>query len=347
MSEDTSDRVVGRSRPALVDGFGRVADDLRVSVTDRCNLRCTYCMPAEGMPWLPREELLHYEEISRLVGLLVEHGVRTVRITGGEPLVRRDLPVLVGKLRAAGDERGVQLDLSVTTNGMLLSALADDLAAAGLDRVNVSCDSLQRHRYREMTRRDALDATLAGLHAADAAGLRPVKLNVVVIRGTNDDEVADFAELARRSGYEVRFIEYMPLDEEGRWRREDVVPSAEVLERIAARYPLTEARDEPGPEPATTYRFADGAPGAVGVIPSVTAPFCSTCNRLRLTADGALRTCLFALDETDLKGPLRAGAGDDELSALVVDAVAAKWAGHRINQPDFQRPGRSMSLIGG
>ncbi len=335
------------ARAPLTDSFGRVADDLRVSVTDRCNLRCTYCMPAEGMDWLPKQQILTYEEMTRLVGILVEHGVDTVRITGGEPLVRRDLPVLVTELRAVGAERGTDLDLSVTTNGVLLAGMAAGLAEAGLDRVNVSCDSLQRHRYKEMTRRDALDATLAGLRASDDAGLTPVKLNVVVIRGTNDDELADFAELARAGGYEVRFIEYMPLDEEGRWKREDVMASAEVLERIAARYPLTDARDEPGPEPATTYRFADGAPGAIGVIPSVTAPFCSSCNRIRLTADGAFRTCLFALDETDLKTPMRDGASDDELSALMVQAVANKWAGHRINQPDFQRPGRSMSLIGG
>ncbi len=332
---------------ALVDAFGRTADDLRVSITDRCNLRCTYCMPAEGMDWLPKDDLLSFEEIRRLVGVLVSEGVRTVRLTGGEPLVRQDVATLVAMLREVGDAQGVRLDLSLTTNGLTLAAHAQQLVEAGLDRVNVSCDSLQRHRYREMTRRDGLDATLAGLRAADAAGLTPVKLNVVVIRGTNDDELRDFAELARETGYEVRFIEYMPLDEDGAWRREDVVPSDEVLERIAAVHDLTDARQEPGPEPATTYRFADGAPGSIGVIPSVTAPFCDTCNRIRLTADGAFRTCLFALEETDLRSPLREGATDAEIVALVRDAVAAKWAGHRINEPDFTRPGRSMSLIGG
>ncbi len=332
---------------ALVDAFGRTADDLRVSITDRCNLRCTYCMPAEGMDWLPKDDLLSFEEIRRLVGVLVSEGVRTVRLTGGEPLVRQDVATLVAMLREVGDAQGVRLDLSLTTNGLTLAAHAQQLVEAGLDRVNVSCDSLQRHRYREMTRRDGLDATLAGLRAADAAGLTPVKLNVVVIRGTNDDELRDFAELARDTGYEVRFIEYMPLDEDGAWRREDVVPSDEVLERIAAVHDLTDARQEPGPEPATTYRFADGAPGSIGVIPSVTAPFCDTCNRIRLTADGAFRTCLFALEETDLRSPLREGATDAEIVALVRDAVAAKWAGHRINEADFTRPGRSMSLIGG
>ncbi|MGE5763398.1 MAG: GTP 3',8-cyclase MoaA, partial [Mycobacterium leprae] len=218
----------------LLDTFGRVADDLRVSVTDRCNFRCTYCMPAEGLPWLPKNELLTYEELTRLVGLFVDLGVRTVRITGGEPLVRRDLATFVRMLRRLDDDHGVRLDLSVTTNGYLLATLARSLADAGLDRVNVSCDSLQRHRFAQMTRRDALDAVLAGLRAADAAGLRPVKLNAVVIRGSNDDEVVDFARLARETGYEVRFIEYMPLDADNAWRRDEVVPAREVLDRIAA-----------------------------------------------------------------------------------------------------------------
>jgi GTP 3',8-cyclase len=338
----------GRERTlTLIDGFGRVADDLRISLTDRCNLRCTYCMPAEGMPWLPREQLLTYEELIRVVDVLVGLGVRTVRLTGGEPLVRRDVPDLVAGLRAVGERARVDLDVSLTTNGLLLAGYAQKLADAGLDRVNVSCDSLQRHRFAELTRRDALDAVLAGLRAADDAGLRPVKLNVVVIRGTNDDELLDLADLARRTGYAVRFIEVMPLDEDGTWRPEDVVPSAEVLERIGAHHELEADSPEPGPDPATTYRFADGAPGTIGVIPTVTAPFCDRCNRLRVTADGALRTCLFALDETDLRGPLRDGASDDDLAELVRGAVAAKWAGHRINQPDFKRPGRSMSLIGG
>ncbi|HUH07329.1 MAG TPA: GTP 3',8-cyclase MoaA [Egibacteraceae bacterium] len=330
-----------------MDGFGRVADDLRVSITDKCGFRCTYCMPAEGLQWLPRSELLSFEELRRLVGILVDFGVRTVRITGGEPLARRDVPSFVRMLRDLGVQRSVDLDLSLTTNGQLLGPQAAALAQAGLDRVNVSCDSLQRHRFAEMTRRDALDAVLEGLRAADLAGLRPIKLNVVVIRGTNDDEVADFACLARQTGYEVRFIEYMPLDADGAWNRADVVPAREVLERIGEAFPLLDAREEPGPEPATTYRFADGAPGAVGVIPSVTEPFCDRCNRIRITPDGGFRTCLFALDETDVKGPLRSGASDEELAALMVEAVRGKWAGHKINDPDFVRPSKSMSMIGG
>lgn len=334
-------------RPPLVDSFGRVADDLRVSVTDRCNLRCTYCMPPEGMPWMPRASLLTFEEITYLVGVLVDLGVRTVRLTGGEPLVRRDLHVLVAELREIGRQRGVDLDLSITTNGVLLVDQAAELAAAGLDRVNVSIDSLQQHRYEELTRRDTLAAALEGIRAARAHGLDPIKINAVVMRGTNDDEVVEFARFARDNDVTVRFIEYMPLDEQHKWTADDVVSSDEVLATIAGHYPLADARPDPGPEPATTYRFADGAVGAIGVIPSVSAPFCSSCNRLRLTADGALRNCLFALDETNLRDPLRDGASVDELVDLIRGNVAVKWAGHRIGQADFVQPDRSMSRIGG
>jgi cyclic pyranopterin phosphate synthase len=234
--------------------------------------------------------------------------------------------------------------MSLTTNGLLLDKLSVKLAEAGLDRVTVSCDSLQRHRFAEMTRRDALERVLQGLDAAEAAGLTPIKLNVVIIGGTNDEEVVEFAKLARRKGYEVRFIEYMPLDADHAWERAKVVPSARLLERIHAEHPL---EPDHGPEPATTYRFADGEPGKVGVIPSVTEPFCDTCNRLRLTADGQFRSCLFALEETDLRGPLRAGATDDELAGLIRGGVWRKWPGHRINHPDFVQPERSMSMIGG
>src|SRR5881396_3391220 len=257
----------------LIDTFGRVADDLRISVTDRCNFRCTYCMPAEGLTWLPRSELLTFEELTRLLGVFVNLGVRSLKVTGGEP--------------------------------------------------TVSCDSLLRHRFAEMTRRDALDRVLAGLAAAEAAGLTPIKINTVVIAGTNDDEVVDFAGWARTTGYEVRFIEYMPLDADHAWERSKVVPAARILEAIDRTYPLEGANR--GIEPATTYRFADGAPGAIGVIASVTEPFCDTCNRLRLTAEGAFRSCLFALDETDLREPLRAGATDDELEVLIRDTVWKKW----------------------
>ena len=325
----------------LIDRFGRIADDLRISVTDRCNFRCTYCMPAEGVAWLPKSELLTFEELTRMLGLFVRLGVRSLKVTGGEPTVRADLPVLIRMFREAGPE----LDMSITTNGMLLDRLAAPLAEAGVDRATVSCDSLLRHRFAEMTRRDALDRVLAGLRAAEDAGLTPIKINTVVIAGTNDDEIVEFAGWARATGYEVRFIEYMPLDAQHAWERAKVVPAAKILDAIDEVYPLESASH--GAEPATTYRFADGAPGAVGVIASVTEPFCDTCNRLRLTAEGEFRTCLFALDETDLREPLRAGASDDELATMIRAAVWDKWSGHRINHPDFVQPQRSMSMIGG
>jgi cyclic pyranopterin phosphate synthase len=326
----------------LVDRFGRVATDLRVSVIDRCNFRCTYCMPAEGLPWLPRDEVLAAEEIERLVRILVRLGVREVKLTGGEPTVRPDLADVVRRVRAIDPG----LDVSLTTNGYLLDRLAAPLAEAGLDRVTISCDSLLRHRFAEMTRRDALDRVLGGLRSARAAGLDPVKINCVVIGGTNDDEAVAFAGLAREADVEVRFIEYMPLDAEQRWERAKVVPSRVLRERIDAAHPLVPANGH-GPQPATVFRFADGAPGRLGFISSVTEPFCDTCNRIRITADGQLRACLFALEETDLRTPLRAGAADEALEALMRESVRGKWAGHRIDHPDFVRPSRSMSMIGG
>ncbi len=325
----------------LVDTFGRIADDLRVSVTDRCNFRCTYCMPAEGVAWLPRSEILSFEELTRLLGLFVGLGVRSIKVTGGEPTVRADLPVLVRMFREVGPE----LDISITTNGVLLDRLAAPLAEAGVDRATVSCDSLMRHRFAEMTRRDALDKVLAGLRAAEGAGLTPIKINCVVIGGTNDDEVVEFARWARETGYEVRFIEYMPLDAEHAWERAKVVPSARILETIDAAFPLESIGH--ANEPATSYAFADGSPGRIGVIASVTEPFCDSCNRLRITAEGQVRSCLFALEETDLRDPMRAGASDDELRMLIRTAVWRKWSGHRINHADFVQPARSMSMIGG
>src|SRR6187397_730502 len=259
----------------LIDTFGRVASDLRVSVTDRCNFRCTYCMPAEGLAWLPKEEILTFEELTRLLGIFVGLGVASIKVTGGEPTVRADLPTLVRMYREVGPE----LDISITTNGVLLDRLAGPLAEAGVDRATVSCDSLMRHRFAEMTRRDALDKVFAGLKAAEEAGLTPIKINTVVIGGTNDDELVEFARWSRETGYEVRFIEYMPLDAEHAWERAKVVPGARILEAIDAVYPLH--ADGPDVEPAATYGFADGAPGKIGVIASVTEPFCDTCNRLR------------------------------------------------------------------
>ncbi len=325
----------------LVDSFGRVADDLRISVTDRCNFRCTYCMPAEGLAWLPKSEILTFEELTRLLGLFVRLGVRSVKVTGGEPTVRADLPELIRMFRGVAPD----IDLSMTTNGVLLDRLAAPLAAAGLDRVTVSLDSLLRHRFEEMTRRDALDRVLAGIRAAEAAGLTPVKINCVVIGGTNDGEVVDFAVWSRTHGHVVRFIEYMPLDAEHAWERAKVVPSSRILEAIDDRFPLVS--QGPDHEPATSFRFADGAPGGIGVISSVSEPFCDACNRLRITAEGEVRACLFALEETDLRGPLRAGASDDDLEELIRTNVWRKWSGHRINHPDFVQPERSMSAIGG
>jgi cyclic pyranopterin phosphate synthase len=323
----------------LEDRFGRVHRDLRISVTDRCNLRCTYCMPEDGLQWLDRSEVLSFEEIERLAALFVERfGFDSIRLTGGEPTVRAQLPSLVERLSR------LPVDLSLTTNGVSLGLLADDLVAAGLRRVNVSLDSLRRSRVVDLTRRDVLDRVLAGIDAAVTAGLSPVKVNVVVVRGVNDDEVVELAAFGRERGVEVRFIEFMPLDADGGWARDQVVGTDEIVGAIGAHWPL-----EPvgrGHEPAQRWRYVDGG-GAIGVIPSVTDAFCGSCDRVRLTADGNLRACLFAVDETDLRGPMRAGASDDELAALVSATVAGKWAGHGITSVDFSRPRRSMSQIGG
>jgi cyclic pyranopterin phosphate synthase len=326
------------ARP-LVDSFGRVHRDLRISVTDRCNFRCTYCMPAEGLTWLPRDEVLTFEEVERIARLLVErHGVTAIRLTGGEPTVRAHLPVLVGKLAA------LPADLALTTNGATLRAVAPALAAAGLRRVNISLDSLRPERFLELTRRDELDNVLDGIDAAVEAGLAPVKVNVVVLRGVNDDEVVDMARYGRDRGVTIRFIEVMPLDGGDAWRAGQVVTQAEIVAQIHAVFPL-----EPiarGHEPAERFRYLDGA-GEVGVIPTVTRPFCEQCDRIRLTADGQLRSCLFSLEDHDLRGVLRGGGTDDDLSDAIEACVGAKWAGHAINQVQFVRPSRSMSQIGG
>ena len=324
----------------LIDSYGRVAKDLRISITDRCDLRCTYCMPAEGLEWLARDLLLTYEEIERLARLLVGLGITSIRLTGGEPLMRPHLDDLVSRLSRLGLE-----DLSLTTNGTTLGRHAQRLADAGLSRVNVSLDSLLSHRFAEMTRRDGLAKVLDGIDAAQRAGLTPVKVNCVVVAGTNDDEILDFAEFARRTGCDVRFIENMPLGGGDGWVPDAVMPSAEVLARIDAHHPLVGlARDA---QPASSYAFADGSPGRVGVIASVTEPFCEQCDRLRLTSDGFLRTCLFAHTETDLRTPLRAGASDSELRAIIREAVSAKGPGHAIGQQRFEQPVRLMSRIGG
>jgi len=323
----------------LVDSYGRVHRDLRISVTDRCNFRCTYCMPEEGMQWLDRADVLSFEEIERISSLLVRRfGIDAIRLTGGEPTVRAHLPVLVRDLAALG------VDLSLTTNGATLALLADDLAQAGLRRVNVSLDSLREERFAALTRRDVLPRVLEGIDAALAAGLSPVKVNAVVIRGVNDDEVLDLAAFGRDRGVSVRFIEFMPLDADGGWQRDQVVPAAEIVDAVGSRWAVEPVAS--GSEPAQRWRYLDGA-GDIGVIPSVTDAFCSSCDRIRLTADGALRACLFATEETDLKGPMRAGASDEELAELVRATVASKWAGHGISEVSFSRPRRSMSQIGG
>jgi len=326
----------------LIDTFDRVADDLRISVTDRCNLRCMYCMPADGLPMLPRDEVLTLEEIVRLAGVFVELGVRTIRITGGEPLVRRNVAELVRQL---ADLRP-RLDIALTTNGVLLADHAEELAAAGLNRVNVSVDSLRSDRSEAITRRPDLHRTLAGLQAAKAAGLEPVKVNCVVIRGTNDDELVDFAKWAETHGYLVRFIEYMPLDADGHWDESDVVSAEEMLDALGrGGYEPAAVREDAERDPAARYTLGEGA--EIGIIPSVSAPFCASCNRLRLTAEGGLRNCLFALEETSLKDPLRAGASDAEIEQIIRSVVWQKWSGHRIGRPDFVKPDKSMSQIGG
>lgn len=325
---------------ALVDSYGRIARDLRISVTDRCDLRCQYCMPEEGLDWLDAGEQLSFAEIERLARIFVGLGIASIRLTGGEPLVRARLFELVGSLATLGLE-----DLSLTTNGTSLERHAVRLKEAGLNRVNISLDTLLSHRFAEITRRDALDAVLRGVGAALEAGLSPVKINTVVVVGTNDDEIVDFVDFARSTGCEVRFIENMPIGADGRWNAQSVVPAAQIIATIEAIHPLIPV--ERGSSPAAAYRFADGAAGGIGVVGSVTEPFCSDCDRLRLTADGNLRTCLFAHEETDLRTPLRAGASDDELAALILGAVAQKGPGHAIGQQGFRQPVRVMSRIGG
>ena len=329
-------------REPLVDGHGRPIGDVRISVTDRCNFRCQYCMPAEGLPWLNKQSLLTYEEMARLVALLAEMGVHDVRLTGGEPLVRKELWRLVGML---SEIPGLQ-DLSLTTNGYLLAAQVEQLVAAGLRRVNVSLDSLAPDRFFQLTRRDSLAQVLAGLEAAERhPELRPIKVNAVALRDFTEDEVVAFAEFARRKPYEVRFIEFMPLDADREWSIDKVLPNEEVRRLIDAAYPLEPVgRERHGT--SRRWRFADGQ-GEIGFISPVSEPFCGDCNRIRITAEGELRTCLFSMRETDLRGPLREGADDDELARIIRDAVWRKELKHRVNEPGFVQPERTMSRIGG
>ncbi len=326
----------------LKDGHGRHIEDLRVSVTDRCNFRCQYCMPAEGLPWLERAEILTFEEIVRIVGLLAAMGVHDLRLTGGEPLVRREFPALARMLSDIEDVAQV----SVTTNGFLLERDAEALVRAGVDRFNVSIDSLQRDRFYELTRRDALAQVLSGLERlASFPEAHPIKINAVAIRDFTEEEVLPFAELARHTPYEVRFIEFMPLDADHAWTSDQVLTGAEIRAAIDDVYPLEPEPREPSAT-ARVYRFADGH-GRIGFINPVSEPFCEDCNRVRLTADGRLRTCLFSLNETDLRGPVRDGADDRELERIIRDAVWRKELKHHIGEPGFVQPARSMSAIGG
>jgi GTP 3',8-cyclase len=326
----------------LLDGWGREIKSLRISVTDKCNFRCRYCMPAEGLQWLPREEILDYEEIARLVRVMSAMGVEEVRLTGGEPLARRNLPALVSLLAGMP---GVN-DLSLTTNGVLLDRYAAPLVDAGLKRLNVSLDSLSHVRFAEITRRDALDRVLAGLEEAERyPELRPIKVNCVAIRGFTEEEVPALAELARRKPYVVRFIEFMPLDADEAWREDDVLTGGEIRALIEERWPLVEIPAKAS-STARRFRFADGA-GEIGFVNPVSEPFCSSCDRIRLTADGQLRTCLFSRREWDLKTPLRDGSSDEEVEALIRWAVRHKELKHKINEPGFVRASRTMSQIGG
>ncbi len=337
----------------LVDPFGRTIRDLRISVTDRCNFRCTYCMPEEGMKWLPRADVLSFEEMEHLARIFVERfEVDGLRLTGGEPTMRAHLPVLVRKLAqlrvpstSASPLAGQKPDVSMTTNGSSFRLLAHELRDAGLDRVNVSLDTLQRDKFLQMTRRDELERVLDGIEAAKEAGFAPVKINAVVERGVNDDEILALAEFGRERHVEIRFIEFMPLDASGHWMNDKVVSQDEIVAMIHAVYPL-ELVPARGSAPADRWRYLDGG-GMIGVIPTITQPFCGDCDRVRLTADGQFRTCLFATDEFDLLHLMRSGASDDDLAAEIQRAVGTKWAGHQINQVNFIRPNRSMSQIGG
>jgi GTP 3',8-cyclase len=337
---DTAERP---DTPYLLDRYGRIATDLRVSLIDKCNLRCTYCMPADGLPWLKRDELLDTGEMIRLIRLAVETlGVRNVRFTGGEPLMRQDLVEIIGATAALPSAPKT----SLTTNGINLGNYAAALQQAGLDRVNVSLDTLDRDTFRDIARRDRLDAVLNGLEAAKAAGLSPVKVNSVLLRGVNDHEACELLRFCLRHDYQLRFIEQMPLDPQHGWSRGEMITADEILDLLRTEFHLTPHHAERGSAPAERW-LVDGGPGTVGVIGSVTRPFCAACDRTRLTADGQLRSCLFSQTETDLRGPLRSGVDDAELARLWRATMWAKAAGHGMDSGEFVQPSRPMSAIGG
>ncbi len=327
----------------LIDSFGRIHDSLRISVTDRCNIRCFYCMPETDVHFVDRREILAFEEIEHLVRVAVSLGVNKLRITGGEPLVRRDLPVLIERLSAIP---GVQ-DLALTTNGVLLPQLAEPLYRAGLRRINVHLDTLDRDRFRQITRRDDFDRVMEGLALCRRLGYAPIKLNAVAVKGLNEPDIVPMARFARANGFEVRYIEFMPLDAQQLWGRSRVLLADDMVAMLSREIaPLEEMPDRDPRAPALEYRFADGV-GRIGFIASVSRPFCMNCNRIRVTADGKLRYCLFAIEETDVKSLLRSGASDDEIAGTIRQVVAGKWAGHEINSARFVAPPRPMYSIGG
>lgn len=327
----------------LADRYGRVATDLRVSLTDRCNLRCSYCMPPEGLEWMPGDDQLTDDEVVRLIGVAVRRlGVREVRFTGGEPLVRRGLVDIVGRVHATDPS----VELSVTTNGIGLARVAGSLADAGLHRVNVSLDSVRDDTFQEITRRDRLDDVVAGLAAAEAAGLGPIKVNAVLLRGVNDDQAGELLRWCLDRSYQLRFIEQMPLDAQHGWSREEMVTAEEIIAALERDVRLTPAREPRGSAPAELF-LVDGGPATVGVIASVTRPFCGDCDRVRLTADGQVRNCLFAREESDLRAAMRAGASDEDLAQRWLAAMRGKLPGHGIDDPSFLQPDRPMSAIGG
>jgi cyclic pyranopterin phosphate synthase len=329
--------------PRLIDSFGRVHNNLRISVTDRCNIRCVYCMP-ESVRFLPRGELLSYEEIERFVRAVVPLGVDKVRLTGGEPLVRRDVPALVARLSSVAGIR----DVGLTTNGILLAPVARDLWNAGLRRINVSLDTMDPTQFERLTRRTGFEQVIEGIEAARRAGFDPVKVNAVAIRGETESQVVPLARFCRDHGCEMRFIEYMPLDAGNLWERDKVLFAADILAILAEEFgPLVPADDQGPNAPAQDFVYTDGHPGRVGLIASVSRPFCLSCNRMRLTAEGKFRNCLFAHDETDIRGLLRGGADDAAIASAVRASVLAKWEGHEINTARFLKPDRLMHSIGG
>jgi len=331
---------------ALIDSYGRIATSLRISITDRCNFRCTYCMPDGIQHWLPRQEVLTFDEIERVAAICINRfGIKKLRITGGEPTVRADLPTLVAKLSRLATYADHQVDIAMTTNGATLSLLAAPLYEAGLHRLNISLDTLRKERFLQITGQDRLDSVLEGIEAARSVGYQSIKINTVVMSGVNDDEVVDLATFARERSLQARFIEFMPLDGQGRWNQGSVVRATDIIGMIDAVYPL-ERLPRRGSGPADIYSYRDGS-GEVGIIASVTQPFCASCDRIRLTAEGKLRTCLFAHDEYDLRDMLRSGASDDQIATRIKEIVLTKWAGHQIGKSSFVQPVRLMHQIGG